>query len=103
MKPESGRERRRFARYSLVSKLKGRDLLFRPSKEGQRVVQGRIRNISAGGLCLLTNRPAKESHVLRCELPLPGIPVSIPTLMQVRWTRQAPGKLRYLIGLQFLV
>jgi hypothetical protein len=103
MKPESARERRRFARHSLAAKLKGGDLLLRPSKEGHRVVRGHIRNISAGGLCLLINRPAKESYVLRCELPLPGIPASIPTLMQVRWSRQAPGKHCYLIGLQFLI
>ncbi|HEX2714048.1 MAG TPA: PilZ domain-containing protein, partial [Candidatus Acidoferrales bacterium] len=103
IRPEPAWERRRFVRYSLASKLRGRDLLFRPSREGQRVAQGQIRNISGGGLCLLiNNRPAKESYVLRCELPLPGIPASIPTLMQVRWSRQTPGKHRYLIGLQFL-
>ena len=103
IKPEADWERRRFARYSLASKLKGWHLLFRPSKEVERAAKGRIRNISAGGLCLLINRPAKESYVLRCELPLPGISASIPTLMQVRWSRQAPGKHRYLIGLQFLI
>jgi len=65
-------------------------------------VRGALRDISAGGLCLQSDRPLKQSQVVLCDLPIPGLPVAIPTLMNVRWVRQSPEAQEYTIGLQFL-
>jgi hypothetical protein len=45
-----------------------------------------------------------RSCLVRCEIGVPELPVSIPTLMQVRWTRkQSLQADTYLTGLQFLL
>jgi len=67
-------------------------------------IRGRIQNISAGGVCLITSRPIEKFSVLRCEITIGDVPLKIATLMQVRWTKkqnmQPEG---YLSGLEFLL
>jgi hypothetical protein len=67
-------------------------------------IRGRIQNISAGGVCLITPRPIEKFSVLRCEITIGDVPLKIATLMQVRWTKkqnmQPEG---YLSGLEFLL
>ncbi|MGA9243359.1 MAG: PilZ domain-containing protein [Silvibacterium sp.] len=67
-------------------------------------IRGRIQNISAGGVCLITGRPIEKFSVLRCEITMGDVPLKIATLMQVRWTKkqnmQPEG---YLSGLEFLL
>lgn len=61
---------------------------------------GEIRNISAGGLCLMLDAASPLQSLLRCEISLPGIPPGIPTLVEVRWVQAvAQG---YLAGVRFL-
>lgn len=67
-----------------------------------RVVRGTIRDISAGGLCLQSDRPLKPSQVVRCDFPIPRQSVAIPTLMDVRWIRRGSKRHQYSIGLRFL-
>ena len=67
------------------------------------VIQGRLRNTSAGGLCLLTNDVMKVSYLLQCELSIPKTPATIPALMQVRWVQKNAKGSRYRVGLQFLL
>ena len=97
-------ERRHHLRYVVPSKVSGRQLspLGFP-KTRHRVIQGRIRNTSAGGLCLLTNDLMKVSYLLQCELSIPKNPAAIPALMQVRWVRKNAKGSRYKVGLQFLL
>ena len=67
-------------------------------------VHGRVRNVSNAGICLVTEQPLEDSSLLRCGVPLPGAPVAVPTLMQVRWTRQSGGRHDgYISGLQFIL
>ncbi len=73
-----------------------------PSSQG-RALHGQVRNISPGGLCLVTSQPVKPSRLIRCEIKFPEVPVTIPTLAQVRWTRKNSGKRTYLAGLQFVL
>jgi hypothetical protein len=45
-----------------------------------------------------------QSCLVRCEIAVSEIPVSIPTLMQVRWTRkQSLQADTYVTGLQFVL
>ncbi len=67
-------------------------------------ILGRAQNMSKGGLCLLSQRPISQSSLLRCEMSAAEVPVPIPTLLLVRWTKKP--KVRgnnYLSGLQFLI
>ena len=67
-------------------------------------IRGRIQNISAGGVCLITSRPIEKFSVLRCEITIGDVPLKIATLMQVRWTRkQVMQPEGYISGLEFLL
>ncbi len=97
-------ERRHHPRYVVPSRVRGRQLppLGFP-RARYSVIQGRIRNTSAGGLCLLTNNSMKVSYLLQCELSVPKTRAAIPALMQVRWVQKNAKGSRYRVGLQFLL
>lgn len=64
---------------------------------------GRIHNLSNGGVCIISSSPLQADTFVRCSLHAVDSPVSIPTFMQVRWTakhRQKPPS--YISGLQFV-
>ena len=67
------------------------------------MIQGRIDNIGAGGLCLLTNDAIKLSYLLQCEICIPNTAAAIPTLTQVRWIQRNAKGVRYKVGLQVLL
>ncbi len=58
-------------------------------------------NVSRSGVCMRTLLPLPVSAIVQCELLLPNLPVSLPTLMQVRWTRRSSGTCE--CGLRYLV
>src|SRR5262249_40497722 len=94
------REKRQHTRYSF----KARPGLLSTvwySKTAEIKVHARLQDLSQGGVCLRADHSVKREQVVRCELSLPGIPVPIPTLMRVRWTRKV--KQGYMIGMQFVV
>ena len=63
-----------------------------------------MQNLSRGGLCLVSPQAMVRACLVRCEISVSEIPVTIPTLMQVRWTRkQSLQADTYLAGLQFLL
>jgi hypothetical protein len=97
-------ERRRNRRYVVLHEFRGKKLSsLGVPKQLRGIVQGKIQNLSAGGLCLLTGQPIKELDVVRGELVLPDVPVGIPTLMQARWVHRATKGPRYRIGMQFVL
>jgi hypothetical protein len=64
----------------------------------------RIQNISAAGMCLLTDEEVERFSVLRCEVPVADTDQPVATLMQVRWVQQqnsSPGS--FLFGLKALL
>ena len=104
MSTSSSPENRRSRRFPLTSELKGSELsAYGISEPGHPELTGRMENISNGGLCLLTGRLLKPLQVVRCKLSLPGIPIAIPTLLQVRWVGKDPRTHRNRVGLQFLL
>ena len=102
------REKRRDLRHAVTWELRGKSLrpleAGGPSQVGTgRDIHGVITDISAGGLCLLTEDEADVSGPVRCEIVIPQFAVGIPTLVQVRWTRRDMVHQTNRVGLQFLV
>ena len=104
MKQPQERERREHPRFPQVLDVHARSLSSvhstpMPEKE----FDGRVQNLSAGGVCILSSLPLPASSFVRCDIAMPDIPVAIPTLMQVRWTAKRGHKtLNYLSGLRFI-
>ena len=46
------------------------------------------RNASASGMCLSTETPLAYASVVRCDVSVVHIPVSVPTMAQVRWVKR---------------
>ncbi len=104
MKQGRGRERRHHPRHGLSANLRGRQLAPLGSPKARKsVIQGRIENTGATGLCLLTNDAMKVSYLLQCEIIFPKTPAAIPTLTQVRWIQKNAKGFRYRVALQFLL
>ena len=97
--------RRQYPRFPQLLELQAREVHPLGSAiERKKAVAGRVQNVSKGGLCLVTPLPMARSCLVRCEISLSEIPFSIPTLMQVRWTRKKSLQAdTYLTGLQFLL
>jgi PilZ domain len=76
-----------------------------PNQElGTEAFQGRIQNISEGGVCLCTSHSIDKSTLFRCEFTIDDVPLKLATLMQVRWTKkQNLQPESYLSGLEFLL
>lgn len=66
------------------------------------LLRGRVQNLSRGGLCILCSDPIAERGVLRCEIAVAELPVTIPALVRVCWTQERDVSGGRLAGLQFL-
>lgn len=99
------RDRRECPRFPQLLELQAREVQpLRSGTETGKAVAGRVQNVSKGGVCLISPQPLARSCVVRCEIGVSETPVSIPTLMQVRWTRRQNLQAdTYLAGLQFLL
>ncbi len=98
-------ERRRAPRFPQVLEIEVNPVPPFDSVEGStKPILGRAQNVSKGGLCFLSQRPLSQSSLLRCEMRSVDVPVPIPTLLLVRWTKKpnVRGK-NYLSGMQFLL
>jgi len=97
-------ERRQHHRYSVKAELTVRILssLF-SSVVDEQPLEGTLHDISDGGLSILIPQAVPVSNPIRCEIRLPDLPVSIPTLAQVRWVENSPSSAGTRIGLQFLL
>lgn len=105
MKRIAERDRRQYPRFPQLLELQAREVQpIGSGIEREKAVVGRVQNVSKGGLCLVSPQSIARSCLVRCEISVSEIPVSIPTLMQVRWTRkQSLHADTYLTGLQFLL
>ncbi len=62
-------------------------------------------NISSGGMLFLMDRAPELDRVFRIHVPTPVVQAKIPTLAEVRWTRNIPFPVYnrlYFVGLKFL-
>ena len=98
-------DRRQFQRYPQVIDVQAKELSpIGDDQQPIRLLQGRVTNLSRGGMCILTNEPIALSGVVLCELSFPKLPVPIPALLNVRWSEKYTGidGENHLAGLQFL-
>lgn len=51
---------------------------------------------------MVSTLPLQVSSFVCCQIAVPDVPVSIPTLMQVRWTNGRDNGSRYINGLRFV-
>lgn len=67
------------------------------------IINSNIKNISEGGVCLMTRERLETAQIVKISLPVPHVKMSTPTLAEVRWVRKDPGKRLYRAGLRFLL
>jgi hypothetical protein len=101
----SEQERRQHERFPQVLEIHARSLLSgQTTGAAPRDFEGRIQNLSNGGVCILSSSPLEEAMFVRCSFPVSDAPVSIPALMQVRWSvKRGHKSSSYISGLQFVV
>ena len=104
MKRSAERERRQYARFPQALEVRARSMPpVRAAYTAPREVQGRIQNLSQGGVCILSSQPLPVSTFFFCEIAVPDIPVPIPALTQVRWNmKRGKDTLHYISGLRFI-
>jgi hypothetical protein len=59
------------------------------------------RNASENGMCVSTAVPLMHSAVVRCDISMGDVPVSVPTLAQIRWVERVSGG-EYRTGLAYI-
>lgn len=64
--------------------------------------RGVIHDISKSGIGLSTVTPLTYSAVVRCDVAVADLPISIPTMAQVRWVKRAHGG-EYRSGLAYIL
>jgi hypothetical protein len=62
---------------------------------------GEVLNFSSGGLCMLSPVALPGSSLVQCRIGVPEVDFAIPTLMQVVWVEEMPGR-QFEIGLRYL-
>lgn len=72
-----------------------------PDEPGEREYPATIKNISQGGLCMVTSFRLREHQVVRIGIPVPESDVTTPTLAEVRWQADEGGAVR--AGLKYLL
>jgi PilZ domain len=98
-------ERRQHERFPQVFDIHARCLLSgQAASDPPKEFDGRIQNLSDGGACILSSFSLQPAVFVCCNFPVLDAPVSVPTLMQVRWTAKRGQKSPiYVIGFQFVV
>lgn len=64
--------------------------------------RGVIHNLSKSGMGVSTVAPLTYSAVVRCDIEVTDLPISIPTMAQVRWVKRAHGG-EYRSGLAYIL
>ena len=65
--------------------------------------EGKLTNLSSGGLCLVTELRLAPKQLLSLTVPMRSSTLVIPTLVYVQWTRPIRGTGRYAAGVSFMV
>lgn len=97
-------ERRKFPRFAWAAKVRF-TALPTVELEGQSVRQlfGMTENIGRGGMAIVSTHPLCSEPLVRCEIPVPGIPTPIPTLLRIRWSQETQAGGAYRLGFQFIL
>jgi len=97
-------ERRHHLRFAQIGELSAKQLsALGSTKAHEGIVRGRVKDISAGGICMLTDQLLKESNLLQCDITFAKLPAAIPALMEIQWIAEGDEEFTYAVGLQYLV
>src|SRR5256885_15484995 len=101
---QAGSQKKRVRpRYSANGRFRCSQLALHGSDRKSQASEGKIKNISDGGFCLIATHPPETSGFLQDQPSFPRMPAQIPTLVQVRWVEKAPSGRNYHIGLQYMI
>jgi hypothetical protein len=97
------RERRKSPRFAWAAEV-AFTALPTVELEGQSVTQflGMTENIGSGGMAIISSQLLSLEPLVRCEIPVPGIPTPIPTLLRIRWSQETQAG-AYKSGFQFVL
>jgi PilZ domain len=97
-------ERRSCPRYSWATEIAF--IALPPVEKEQQLLQSLravTENIGRGGISIVSQQSPCPESLLRFEIPVPGIPAAIPTLLKVRWSQHFQPEGLYRLGLQFVL
>ncbi len=103
-KGRGSRERRQHLRFGQRGELSATPLSrLGPARAHETIVRGQVKDISAGGICMLTDQRLKESNLLQCDITFADFPAAIPALMEIQWIAGAEEEFKYAVGLRYLL
>jgi hypothetical protein len=70
-------------------------------KPPRSAIIGRAKNISNGGVCLVTKTKLEINQFLRMTFKLTSVPINIPTLVEVRWVEKVSDSY-FRVGARFI-
>jgi len=101
---QAGSQKKRVQlRYSTSGRFRCSQLPLHQSDRETQAFEGKIKNISDGGFCVIAKYAPETSSLLQGRLLFPRMPAQIPTLVQVRWVEKAPSGRNYRVGLQYVI
>jgi hypothetical protein len=89
-------------RYRAKARFEGSELPVLSGSKKAGDLHGKVADISEGGFCIVAATVPARSALLQGRLRFAKVPTQIPTLVQVRWSKKAPGR-QYMIGLQYVL
>lgn len=74
---------------------------FQSNRPPRASIGARAQNVSNGGICLITKTKLEVNQFLRLAFKLESLPISIPTLIEIRWVEKMPNA-HFKIGARFI-
>ncbi len=97
-------ERRHHLRFAQIGELSASRLSpFGSTKAHKKIVRGQVKDISVGGISILTDQLVKESDLLQCDITFAKLPAAIPALMEIQWIVKGEEEFKYAVGLRYLL
>jgi hypothetical protein len=90
-------------RYATKGRFLGGQLQLHRGHRKSQAFEGKVKNISDGGFCVIAACALEKGELLQGWLVFPRVPAQIPTLVRVRWTQAAPSGQNCHVGLQYVI
>ncbi len=101
---QGSRERRQDLRFAQPGDLSASQLSsLGPTMAHKKTVRGQIKDVSAGGICMLTDQLLTESNLFQCDITFTKLSAAIPALMEIQWIAKGDEEFKYAVGLRYLL
>src|SRR5437899_1153109 len=90
-------------RYITNGRFLGGQLPLHSDHRKSQAFEGKLKNISEGGFCVIAARAPERGGLLQGWLVFPRVPAHIPILVQVRWTQPAASGQNCQVGFQYVI